>query len=141
MSCRYDRRDFLRQSTALAAAAVTLRPEFGTPLRAGPLRSAPTSPVAIERCTSYEPQVLAQRLGRALDAIGGIESLVSGKTVSIKLNLTGGPHGNWAICRPIETYHVHPHFVAATCAALARRGCQEDRTARERLRVVGRWKK
>lgn len=79
---------------------------------------APTAPVAIQRCESFEPQRLRRQLDAALDLIGGIASLVRGKTVTVKINLTGM---EW---RPVfnmpayETYQTHPATVAAVCAAL-----------------------
>ena len=64
-------------------------------------------------------------LETALDAIGGIKTLVSGKTVTIKLNLTGGPRWELGGLPASRTYHVHPGFVAATCAALHQAGAKQ----------------
>ena len=50
---------------------------------------APASRVAIVRCRDYAQY--GQQLSRAFDQIGGIEKLVRGKTVALKLNLTGNP--------------------------------------------------
>ncbi len=50
---------------------------------------APASQVAIVRCRDYAQY--ARQLSRAFDQIGGIEKLVRGKTVALKLNLTGNP--------------------------------------------------
>jgi uncharacterized protein (DUF362 family) len=80
--------------------------------------SAPTSPVAIQRCESFEPQVFRQRLDAALDLIGGIGSLVRDKTITVKINLTGMA---WEPCCGLpaqETYITHPATLAALCAAL-----------------------
>ena len=79
---------------------------------------APSSPVAIQRCESFEPQVFRKRLDGALDLIGGIGSLVRGKTVTVKINLTGM---SWEPCCGLpaqETYITHPSTLAALCAAL-----------------------
>ena len=79
---------------------------------------APSSPVAIQRCESFEPQVFRKRLDAALDLIGGIGDLVRGKTVAIKINLTGM---SWEPCCGLpaqETYITHPSTLAALCAAL-----------------------
>jgi uncharacterized protein (DUF362 family) len=78
---------------------------------------APCPPVAIQQCTSYEPKGLRQRLDRALELIGGIKDLVSGKTVTMKMNVTGGP-GSLCGLPGFRTYQVHPNLVAAICAAL-----------------------
>jgi uncharacterized protein (DUF362 family) len=74
--------------------------------------------VAIQRCESYEPQLLRRTLDEALDLIGGIKKIVENKTVTIKLNITGGQAGKLGGLEPYETYHVHPKMVAAVCAAL-----------------------
>ena len=80
-------------------------------------KDAPSSPVAIERCESYEPQVVRAKLDAALDSIGGIKKLVNGKTVTIKINVTGGP-GDMVGLPGYRTYHTHPVVLAAMCAAL-----------------------
>jgi len=77
----------------------------------------PTSPVAIERCRSYEPAALREKLNAALNLIGGLKRLVNNKTVSIKVNVTGGP-GTLANLPGYRTYQVHPNLLAALCAAL-----------------------
>ncbi|MHB8861071.1 MAG: DUF362 domain-containing protein [Pirellulaceae bacterium] len=126
MASTCHRRDFLRHSAAIATAAATTIPGV---VRAAPVAArvpaAPSVPVAIERCTSYDPRVLAEKLGHALDAIGGLKSLVAGKTVTIKLNLTGGPQWKLGNLPSYRTYHVHPRFVAATCAALHAAGARK----------------
>jgi uncharacterized protein (DUF362 family) len=80
-------------------------------------RDAPSLPVAIQRCISYEPQVVRSRLDAALELTGGIRSLVRGKTVTVKINVTGGP-GTLGGLPGYRTYHVHPNVLAALCAAL-----------------------
>jgi len=86
--------------------------------------TAPTSPVAIQRCASYEPQGLRRTLGEALKLIGGLGTLVSGKTVTVKMNLTGGPTQDLGGLPPHRTYHVHPNLVGALCAALVDAGAR-----------------
>jgi len=51
--------------------------------------TAPASSVAIARCRDYAN--FKTQLSTAFDQIGGIGKLVRGKTVAIKLNLTGNP--------------------------------------------------
>jgi uncharacterized protein (DUF362 family) len=76
------RRDLLTTgATAAAALALPKLARSSTP--------APASSVAIVRCRDYanfQPQ-----LSSAFSQIGGIDKLVRGKTVAIKLNLTGNP--------------------------------------------------
>lgn len=79
---------------------------------------APSSPVAIQRCESFEPQVVRRRLDAALDLIGGIAKLVRNKTVTIKLNLTGMEWKPFGGLPAYESYQTHPHTVAALCASL-----------------------
>jgi uncharacterized protein (DUF362 family) len=85
---------------------------------------APAAPVALQRCESYEPRLLRERLDKALDLIGGIGDLVRGKTVTVKLNLTGFTE---ECCgRSAErTYHTHPAVTAALCAHLADQGARQ----------------
>jgi len=108
----------LRQSAAWVA--LTALGQFGMgAIGSGPRTSrAPSLPVAIGRCRSYDPKEIRTRLNQCLDQIGGIGGLVRGKTVTVKLNLTGGPSRMLGGLPAHRTYHVHPHFVAATCAAL-----------------------
>jgi uncharacterized protein (DUF362 family) len=87
----------------------------------GAPRPLPTAPVAIQRCESYEPRLVRERLDKVLDGIGGIGGLVRGKTVTVKLNLTG--HIDDCCGKPAHrSYHTHPNVVAALCAALADAG-------------------
>jgi uncharacterized protein (DUF362 family) len=79
---------------------------------------APSSPVAILRCGSFEPQSFREKLDGVLNLIGGIKKLVYNKTVTIKINLTGM---SWKACCGLpasETYITHPRTLAALCAAL-----------------------
>ena len=120
MSNQWTRREILRQGTVVGLRRPT-RERHGR-LRCEPIGSS--SPVAIQRCRSYEPKLLMARLTTALDLIGGINDLVRGKTVTVKLNLTGGPRLKLGGLPAHRTYHVHPEFVACTCAALAKAGAR-----------------
>jgi uncharacterized protein (DUF362 family) len=107
-----------RRSVLVGAAAAV-------GLRAAP-RSAPASPVSIVRCKTYD-QAFDSALASALDKIGGIGSMVKGKTVAIKLNLTGNitrfPN------RPELPYRNDP----ATVLALAR---QISKAGATRIRLI-----
>jgi uncharacterized protein (DUF362 family) len=76
------RRDLLTTgATAAAALAIPKIARSSSP--------APASSVGIVRCRDYanfQPQ-----LSSAFSQIGGIDKLVRGKTVAVKLNLTGNP--------------------------------------------------
>ena len=125
MSGQVTRREFVRTSTAMGlfAASGTV-PAVAAPAESGARKSAPSLPVAIQRCDSYQPASLIAKLSSALDLIGGIERLVRDKTVTIKLNLTGDPRRNLGGLPAYRTYQVHPNFVAATCAAFDQAGAK-----------------
>jgi len=97
--------------------------------RAAPRRpdrsaDAPSLPVAIQRCESFEPERFRRRLDATLDLIGGIDRLVRNKTVTIKVNLTGMQWKPFGGLPAYETYQTHPNTVAALCAALADAGAR-----------------
>ena len=79
---------------------------------------APSSPVAIQRCESFEPKLVRRKMEAALDSIGGIDRLVGNKTVAIKVNLTGMEWKPFAGMPAYESYQTHPHTVGALCAIL-----------------------
>jgi len=106
------RRQFLSVAASLAG------------LQGVPARSAPSSPVAVARCRAYGRE-FEQALRQALDQIGGIGRLVRGKTVALKLNLTGNP-GRFPE-RPDLPYRTHPDSVLAVATELARAGARRIR--------------
>ncbi len=123
MSYQFTRREVLRQGAVAVGLAAAGESVLAAPTSGDTNISAPSFPVSIQRCASYEPRTLMPRLTRALDLIGGIQQLVRGKTVTIKLNLTGS-HTKLGGMPAYRTYHVHPNFVAATCAALHQAGAK-----------------
>ncbi len=86
--------------------------------------SAPAAPVAIGRCAGYGDDVPG-RLETLFDQLGGIGSLVRGKTVTIKLNLTGG--GRFDALTPGQTHWVHPTVTGACCALFGKAGAKRIR--------------
>jgi uncharacterized protein (DUF362 family) len=94
-------------------------------------KEAPTAPVSIQRCVSYEPAVVRRQLEAALDGIGGIGRLVKGKTVTMKVNMTA-PAEKLLGLAASRTYHIHPHVVAALCAAFEAAGAR-------RIAIVEGW--
>ncbi len=85
---------------------------------------APAAPVAIGRCRTYGAE-LESSLKGLLDRIGGIGSLVKGKTVALKPNLTGNPARFPE--RPDLPYRSHPTTVLAVAHLLARNGAKRIR--------------
>jgi uncharacterized protein (DUF362 family) len=117
--CR-NRRDFLR-----IAGASLLAPLVEAPLRAAP--SSPSLPVSIARCRQYEPGAVLSQLQTMMDQLGGLTKLVAGKTVAVKVNLTGDIHQPALGLPGGRTYHVHPNVVMATAVVLDRAGAKRIR--------------
>jgi uncharacterized protein (DUF362 family) len=88
--------------------------------------SAPTAPVSIAKSPSYDSDVTAT-LATMFDQIGGLERIVKGKTVTVKLNLTGSP-GLRFKGRPLGvTHYTHPKLVGATAYLMGRAGAKRIR--------------
>lgn len=117
------RRQFLQRASAVGAGL--LLPSVGAPL----VRAAakPTSPVSIARCRNYQPDTLLQQLATMMDQLGGLTKLVAGKTVAVKVNLTGDVRQPAIGLPPGRTYHVHPHVVLAAATLLDRAGARRIR--------------
>ncbi len=103
-------------SAAGAGMAAALRPAFAS--------TAPTAPVAIARYRAYDDKLEAT-LAHMFDQIGGIGKLVKGKTVAVKLNLTGNPDKFPE--RADMPYRTQPLTVLATAHLLARAGARRIR--------------
>jgi uncharacterized protein (DUF362 family) len=87
-------------------------------------RGAPAAPVAIARCRSYDDN-LYDTLKTMMDQIGGIGSLVKGKTVAVKLNLTGNI-SRFPI-KPELPYRNEPKTVLALAQLLSNSGARRIR--------------
>lgn len=132
MTTQFTRRTLLAGGLGAAGALVCGRTLRAAEAQAQPLpersdrsAEAPSSPVAIQRCGSYEPRALRQALEQALDLIGGIKDLVRHKTVTVKLNLTGMTWDPVFGMPAQETYQTQPNTVAALCAILADAGAKQ----------------
>ncbi len=138
----YSRRRFLKDAavgTAVAASIPVLRAEGRvldaaddgilkhlppTAVEKDLTQTAPTAPVAIGRERSFEIAKLAELLARLFDQVGGVAKLVSGKTVTVKLNTTGDgrrPLGGRPASR---TYQVHPNMIEVLCGLLSKAGAR-----------------
>jgi uncharacterized protein (DUF362 family) len=106
------------------------RREWIALLGAAPLLKAapevPTAPVAIAKCPSYSEDVTAH-LAALFDQLGGLDRIVRGKTVTIKLNMTGSPALRVEGRPPGITHYVHPKVVGATAHLLGRAGARHIR--------------
>jgi uncharacterized protein (DUF362 family) len=86
----------------------------------------PTAPVAVAKCHDYGLEVL-HTLARMFDQLGGVERLVKGKTVAIKLNLTGNGTNRVGHMPAEMTYWVHPQVIGATVHLLGKAGAKRIR--------------
>src|SRR4051812_26305306 len=124
MRDRLTRRELLRGAGALAGAAAFgstgLAPVFAASKR-------PTSPVSIARCDDYELPALIGRLNTMFDQLGGIKKLAAGKTVVVKVNLTGNPSQKLHGVPANRSYQIHPNMALATATLLDRAGAKRIR--------------
>jgi uncharacterized protein (DUF362 family) len=88
------------------------------------IRPAPAEPVSVAKVRSYDEDLTTQ-FRRMFDQIGGIDKQVKGKTVGIKVNLTGG--GHFPGYTTGDTHWVHPRVVGAAVAAFGALGAKRVR--------------
>jgi uncharacterized protein (DUF362 family) len=87
-------------------------------------RTGPAAPVSVAKVRSYDEDLVAQ-FQSMFDQIGGIGGQVKGKTVAIKVNLTGGNRFEGYTAG--DTHWVHPKVVGAVTAVLGRLGAKRIR--------------
>jgi uncharacterized protein (DUF362 family) len=108
------RRWLLNTAAAVSGAYIT----GSLPGRA----EAPTARVAIARCPSYDSAEVLPALRRMFDQLGGLGRIVKGKTVSVKINLTGAPTYRLGYLPLEDTHYTHPHVIAAAVHLMGRAG-------------------
>lgn len=82
--------------------------------------------VAIGLCAEYDRKV-ADTLSTMFDQLGGLDKLVRGKTVAIKLNMTG-PTNDRLNNAPLEMTHwVHPQVIGSLVSLLGNAGARRIR--------------
>jgi len=106
-----------RRELLAALAAIPL-------LKAAP--EAPIAPVSIAKCGSYGDDITA-KLKLMFDQLGGIEHLVRNKTVTIKVNMTGGPENRVQGRAPALTHYTHPKLLGAAAYLMGRAGAKRIR--------------
>jgi len=123
------RRDWLALS-GLAAGAMAVRPaqaqskETRADEKEQAVPAGPAEPVSVAKVRSYDEDLTTQ-FRKMFDQIGGIENQVKGKTVGIKVNLTGGnPFPGYTVG---DTHWVHPRVVGAAVAAFGALGAKRIR--------------
>jgi uncharacterized protein (DUF362 family) len=115
------RRDWLAVS-GLAASALSATRAQAAPQ--APARTASAAAVSIAKVRSYDEDLVAQ-FRTMFDQVGGIGSQVQGKTVGIKVNLTGANRFEGYTAG--DTHWVHPRVVGAVTAVLGQLGAKRIR--------------
>jgi uncharacterized protein (DUF362 family) len=119
MKTIFSRRDFLG-TASMTAGAIIAHPTLASALK------TPSSRVAIATCPEYDHRV-NNALSTMFDQLGGIQKLVNGKTVAIKLNMTG-PTNNQLNSMPTQMTHwVHPQVIGALITLLGNAGAKRIR--------------
>jgi uncharacterized protein (DUF362 family) len=80
--------------------------------------------VAIARCRRYDFDLIKSTLSGVFDRIGGVRSLVLGKTVTVKINLTGGWNVPTYTLSPLLTAYTHPLVTMAACSLFSDYGAR-----------------
>jgi uncharacterized protein (DUF362 family) len=88
---------------------------------------APASRVAVARCKTYEPAELVPAMERMFDQLGGLGRLVQGKTVAMKVNLTGAPTYRLKYLPLGDTHYTHPDVIAAVTHLMGKAGARRVR--------------
>ncbi len=89
-------------------------------------RLQPNARVAVGRAASYSDD-LNTVLKRMFDQLGGLDGLVRGKIVTVKLNLTGSPALRIEGKPPGITHYVHPKVVGTVARLLGEAGARRVR--------------
>ncbi len=119
MTTTCSRRKFLGAMGA-AAGAWLARPMMSM------ARAVPAGRVAVGVCHEYDADVTGT-LARMFDQLGGLEGLVRGKTVAVKLNLTGDATDRLGYFPAEITHWVHPQVIGATVQLLGQAGAARIR--------------
>ena len=119
MKTNFSRRDFLGTAGMAVGAA------FAQPVLASALKMS-SSRVAIGACPEYDGRV-TEALSTMFDQLGGIQKLVNGKTVAIKLNMTGPTNDKLNSMPNQMTHWVHPQVIGALVSLLGSAGAKRIR--------------
>ena len=109
-----------RQWLAAVAGATLARPAM---MRAF-TGAAPR--VAIAKCPTYDAELLPA-MEDMFDRLGGLGRLVKGKTVAIKVNMTGDTHYRLGHVPAEDTHYTHPRTIAAAVHLMGRAGARRVR--------------
>ncbi len=121
MTRNQTRREWILKTAALLPGAYLA----SSALAHGPTAAA--APVAVARCRSYAAAELLPSMETMFDSLGGLGAIVKGKTVAIKINLTGSPSYRLGYLPVEDTHYTHPHVIAAAVHLIARAGARRIR--------------
>ncbi len=121
MQCNHTRRQWMINAGA-AISGVYLS---GSNL--GRAANAPTAPVAVARCKTYDSAELLPTMQKMFDQLGGLQRLVRNKTVAIKINLTGAPTYRVGYLPLEDTHYTHPQVIAAAVHLMGKAGARRIR--------------
>jgi uncharacterized protein (DUF362 family) len=118
----YSRREVLKKmgSAAIAVGAYWTVPSLLA-------STAPAAPVAVAKCRTYDPTVLVPTLDRMFDQLGGLKRIVNGKTVAIKINLTGAPNYRVGYLPLGDTHYTNPQLITTAVHLMGRAGARRIR--------------
>lgn len=108
---KVDRRCFLK-----ATAVGLVMAGEGSVLAATPTQIVEYPRVSITRCLRYKFEDIKTKLAENFDLIGGIQSLVRNKTMTIKVNITSATGMGIYTLKTIETVYTHPLVTLAACS-------------------------
>jgi len=99
-------------------------------LLARPARSlastAPTARVSVAKCKTYGPELLPT-MEKMFDQLGGLGTLVKGKTVAVKVNLIGVRWQRLGTARMEDTFWSNPRVIGAAVHLLGKAGARRIR--------------
>lgn len=111
------RRQWLAGSAAAAASAAL--PAWGQ-------TAAPASPVAVTKCAGYGSEV-TPALSRLFDQLGGLGRIVKGKTITIKVNLTGNADQRLNTIPQEISHWTHPSVIGGAIHLMGLAGARRIR--------------
>jgi len=89
--------------------------------------TAPASTVALAKCKTYDAAELLPALQKMFDQLGGLGRFVKGKTVAIKINLTGAPTYRLGGLPLEDTHYTNRRVIAATVHLMGKAGARRIR--------------
>jgi uncharacterized protein (DUF362 family) len=119
-----NRREWLFQTASVLSGLYLAGDSSG---RAAAAATAPARPVAIVGCKTYRTEELLPAMARMFDQLGGLGRMVKGKTVAIKINLTGAPNLRVGYSPLGDTHYTHPQVIAATVHLMGKAGARRIR--------------